>query len=252
MDLSLMNMRDLSSSVHIFHIHYLIKSIRTSLCSSKLKPRCHYDCTYQYKMRQKAVCCSLLRSTSKMGKSVELSDFECWLIIVCNIIKKSVRDTATLLNLPKSMVGDVTVKWKREGTTTMKPRRGRPCLMTDRDHWVLKKVVHKTHQTSSETITCELHSAMNCPASTMTVHRELRGWAAAHKPNISPVNAKCHLKWCKERHHWTVDSRKRVIWSDESHYTMWRSDMRVWVWQIPGERYLRACVVPTEIFRGWH
>jgi hypothetical protein len=34
-------------------IHYLIKSIRTALCSSKLKPRCHYDRTYRYKMRQK-------------------------------------------------------------------------------------------------------------------------------------------------------------------------------------------------------
>jgi hypothetical protein len=55
-------------------------------------------------------------------------------------------------------------------------------------------VVCETRQTPSETITCQFHSA-DCPASTMTVRRELRGMgfqgqAAAHKPNNSPVNAK--------------------------------------------------------------
>jgi hypothetical protein len=56
-----------------------------------------------------------------MGKSGELSDFELGLVIHCHISKKSVTDTATLLKLSKSMVGDVIVKWKREGTTTTKP-----------------------------------------------------------------------------------------------------------------------------------
>jgi transposase len=139
-------------------------------------------------------------------RSWELSDFERGLIIGCHIGKKSVRDIETLLKLPKSMVGNVIVKWKREGTTTTKPRPGRPRLMTDRDRRVLKKVVRETRQTSSEAITREFRSATNCPASTLTVRRELRGMgfqgrAAAHKPNISPVNSKGHLKWCKERLH---------------------------------------------------
>jgi hypothetical protein len=56
-----------------------------------------------------------------MGRSRELSDFERGLVIGCHISKKSVRDIATLLKLPKLTVGDVIVKWKREGTTTMKP-----------------------------------------------------------------------------------------------------------------------------------
>jgi transposase len=80
------------------------------------------------------VFCSLLSSTSKMGRSGELSDFECGLVIGCHISKKSVRDTATPLKLPKSVVGDVIVKWKCEGTTTTKLRPGRPRLVTDRDH----------------------------------------------------------------------------------------------------------------------
>jgi hypothetical protein len=89
----------------------------------------------------------------------------------------------------------------------------------------------------------------------MTVRRVLRGMrfhgrAAARRPKNSPVNAKRHLKWRKKRSHWPVNNWKRVIWSDESRYTMWRSDGRIWVWWIPGERYLPACTVPTIKFVG--
>jgi hypothetical protein len=69
----------------------------------------------------------------------------------------------------------VIAKWKREGTTTTKPRLGRPHVMTDRDRRALKKVVRETRQTSSETIPREFRSATNCPASTMAVRRELSG-----------------------------------------------------------------------------
>jgi transposase len=119
------------------------------------------------------VCRSLLSRTSSMGRSGELSDFERGLVIGCHI-KKSVRDIVILLMLHKSAVGDVIVKWKREGTITTKPRPGRPRLMTDRDHRALKKVVRESCKTSSETITREFCSAMNCPASTMTVCQRVK------------------------------------------------------------------------------
>jgi transposase len=126
-----------------------------------------------------------------MGRSGKLSVFKCELIIGFLISKKSVKDIATLLKFPRSMAGDVIVKCKREGTTTTKPQLGRPRLMTNSGHRALKKVIRETRQTSSETITCEFYSATNCPASSLTVLRELRGMGfhgrtAAHKPNISP------------------------------------------------------------------
>jgi hypothetical protein len=40
---------ELANRQSLTYVHYLIKSIRTSLCNSKLKPRCHYDRTYRYK-----------------------------------------------------------------------------------------------------------------------------------------------------------------------------------------------------------
>jgi hypothetical protein len=105
-----------------------------------------------------------------MGTSGEFSDFELGLFIGCHISKKSARDTATLFMLPESTAGDMIVKWKHEGTTTVKPRLDRLRLMTDRDRLVLKNVVLETCKISSETITRDFHSATNCPASTMTVY----------------------------------------------------------------------------------
>jgi hypothetical protein len=45
-----------------------------------------------------------------MGRPGEYSDFERGLVIGCHISKKSVMDIATLLKLPKAVVGDVIVK----------------------------------------------------------------------------------------------------------------------------------------------
>jgi hypothetical protein len=66
------------------------------------------------------VCCSLLSSTSKIGRSRDLSDFQHGLVSGCHISKKSVRDIATLLKSSNSANSDMIVKWKCEGTTTMK------------------------------------------------------------------------------------------------------------------------------------
>uniref|UniRef100_A0A674ACK1 non-specific serine/threonine protein kinase n=1 Tax=Salmo trutta TaxID=8032 RepID=A0A674ACK1_SALTR len=66
--------------------------------------------------------------------------------------------------------------------------------------------------------------------STRTVRRELRemgfhGQTTAHKPKITMRNAKCRLEWCKARRHWTLEQWKRVLWTDESPFTVWRANL---------------------------
>ena len=50
------------------------------------------------------------------------------------------------------------------------------------------------------------------------------GQAAAHKPKITMRNAKLWLEWFKVHHISTLKQWKRVLWSDESHFTIWQSD----------------------------
>jgi len=68
---------------------------------------------------------------------------------------------------------------------------------------------------------------------------------ALRKPHISEPNRKIRLSWAKERRFWSIDDWKKVVWSDESRFTLFQSDKKIHVWRLPKESHDVSCLVPT-------
>ena len=73
-----------------------------------------------------------------------------------------------------ALVSAVIVKWKHLGVTTAQQRSGGPSKPTDRDRWVLKRLVCKNRLSSVATLPTEFQTAFVRNVSTITVCRELQ------------------------------------------------------------------------------
>uniref|UniRef100_A0A8C5PHP2 Transposase Tc1-like domain-containing protein n=1 Tax=Leptobrachium leishanense TaxID=445787 RepID=A0A8C5PHP2_9ANUR len=137
--------------------------------------------------------------------------------------------------------------------TATQPRSGRPRKLMERGQRMLRRIVRRGLQLSAESIARDLQTACGLQISSMTVRRELHGMgfhgrAAASKPYITKCNAKRRMQWCKARRHWTLEQWRRILWSDESSFSIWQSDGRVWVWRLPGKSLAADCAVGSSLF----
>jgi transposase len=67
-----------------------------------------------------------------MSLTEELSDFQRGTVIGCRL-SKSFNQISALLELPRSTVSAVIVKWKRLGATKAQPQSGRPHKFIEQD-----------------------------------------------------------------------------------------------------------------------
>ena len=143
------------------------------------------------------------------------------------------------------------------GRVNDRPRSGRPRVTTPRqDRFMTLSHLRNRHLTASETANNTLGSH-NRHIHPDTVRNRLRdNGLRARRPYVglplTPVRRQRRLAWLQAHspRNFPMRQWRRVFFTDESRFTLYRSDGRRRVYRRRGERYTDACVVERDRFGG--
>ena len=143
------------------------------------------------------------------------------------------------------------------GRVNDRPRSGRPRVTTPRqDRFMTLSHLRNRHLTASETANNTLGSH-NRHIHPDTVRNRLRdNGLRARRPYVglplTPVRRQRRLAWLQAHspRNFPMRQWRRVFFTDESRFTLYRSDGRRRVYRRRGERYTDACVAKRDRFGG--
>ncbi|CAI9548397.1 unnamed protein product, partial [Staurois parvus] len=70
-----------------------------------------------YKIRHLGMQTASTNICERMGHSQELSEFKRGTVIGCHLCNKPIHEISLLLNIPRSTVSGIIIKWKQLGAT---------------------------------------------------------------------------------------------------------------------------------------
>jgi hypothetical protein len=185
----------------------------------------------------------------KNRKIRDLSYFERGQIAGARIAGASVTKITTLLSVSRATVSKVTSactnQWK---TTSTKRNSGQKSTLTGRDHRTLRRIVSKNHTTTAAQVTRQQDPvstkfsdvSFTKPTSMVAAGLQVRNL------RLLKVMLRCvydGVTSIKPGHQTTGNSR--VVWSDESSFTLFPSSGKVYLWRTPKETHNLRCLVLT-------
>ena len=142
-------------------------------------------------------------------------------------------------------------KLQRAGTMQDAKKAGRPRITSPRTDRMLVRSSEKNRKATAVDLAAELAGARGKPlASVWTVRRRLddaslHGRRPRKKPLLSAAQQKARLEWAKEHVDWTEEQWAKVLWSDESPFTLFPNCGNSFVRRRPGEEFKEECIAPT-------
>ena len=67
---------------------------------------------------------------------------------------------------------------------------------------------------------------------------------------LTPRHKDIRKRWCQEHSTWTMEQWRKVMWTDESRFTVDFHDGRIRVHRLPGERFAACCVQEHDRYGG--
>lgn len=184
-----------------------------------------------------------------MAKTIRVTQEKRFRCVFLHEQGKSFREIGRTLKIDHKTVKAIVVRHKKTGSVDDLPRSGRPRKTSPRDDRKLKRSsLNDRRKTAIGHMKDLKDEGINLSES--TVRRRLRehglfGRVARKKPLLRAYNVKKRLAWAKSHKHWTTDDWRKVIWSDESKFTLFQTTGKSYVRRRAGEAHLPECIVPT-------
>lgn len=131
------------------------------------------------------------------------------------------------------------------------PRTGRPKSTTPREERTIKfrslkdrRITGKAMALKEAPTFCKNKLSIRT-ARNILREADLNGRVARNKPLLSKKNRLARFQWAKIHRQVTVEEWKRVIFSDESPFTLFQEGGKIYVRRRVGEEFLDECLFPT-------
>ena len=138
------------------------------------------------------------------------------------------------------------------GSTKDRSRSGRPRVTTPAEDRHIR-VIHLRNRFVTATSTAA--TALGHPISRHTVYRRLRQHGIRARrpyrgPYLTPANQRRRLTWARQVRRWQRRDWSRVLFTDESRFSLYRNDGRDRVYRRAGERLAPNCIQQVRAFGG--
>lgn len=168
---------------------------------------------------------------------------------------RSVRYAARAIGKPETTVRRAVQRYRETQRYTRRPGSGRPRSTSARDDRFLSlQCLRDRHQTAVE-LAQRLRDVRGTAVCAQTVRRRLVATGLnAYRPNRVPRLTRQHkqrrMEFARMCQNWEERDWRRVLFSDESRFSLRSPDGRHRVWRRQGERYSSDTVVQHENFWG--
>ncbi|GFT29996.1 transposable element Tcb2 transposase [Trichonephila clavipes] len=187
----------------------------------------------------------------------QLTDFDRGRIIGLREAGWSNRRIGHHLGRSDMVVARCWQQWITEGRVYRRGGSGRPRNTNDREDRAIRRVATSAPTTSLASIQRHLPPSRHPVPSRETIRRRLtevglRSRRPLRRLPLTPHHRQCRLDFCRPRATWSVTDWRRVIFSDESRFSLSADDHRTRVWRRTGQRSDPAFIVErhTAISQG--
>lgn len=175
-----------------------------------------------------------------------LSEEVKWRIVTDRLRGRTIQECAAFYKVAPSTVVAAYKQFKAGKSLKRKKGSGRPRKTTQRED----RLLHMAARRNREATVAELCEQVGVQVSRWTVQRrvaEIDGmtWRPkTKKPMLSEKNKKARLKWAREHQHWTPKDWSKVLWSDESPFTL-HFNIKKYHWGRDHEKLKPFAIQPT-------